>query len=97
MIGAKSISTPMATTALSKFEGECMPDSFLYHSIVGALQYVTITRSDITFVVNMVSQFMHSPTVLHWAAVKRILRYLKGFITHGITIQPSSDFTLHAF
>jgi hypothetical protein len=40
---------------------------------------------------------MHNPTTLHWAAVKRILHYLKGSIDLGITIQPSSDLALHAF
>jgi hypothetical protein len=49
------------------------------------------------FVVNKVSQFMHNLTVLHWAAVKRILCYLKGSLDHGLTIKSSSDVTLHVF
>ncbi|CAN6470368.1 unnamed protein product [Victoria cruziana] len=39
--------------------------------------YVTLTRLDITYVVNVVSQFMHAPTSIHLAAVDRILCYLK--------------------
>jgi hypothetical protein len=98
MTGAKTVSTPMATyPVLSKIGGECMSDPLLYHSIVGALQYATITRPDIAFAVNKISQFMHNPTTLHWAAVKRTLRYLKGTLNHGITINASSDFNLHAF
>jgi hypothetical protein len=98
MSGAKPISTPMTVSpALSKYEGDLMPDSFLFRSIVRALQYVTITRPDIAFAVNKVSQFMHNPTMLHWSTVKRILRYLKGSIDSGIHIRASSDLTLHAY
>jgi hypothetical protein len=46
---------------------------YLYRTVVGALQYATLTRPDMTFVVNKVSQYMHHPTEEHWAAVKRIL------------------------
>jgi hypothetical protein len=40
---------------------------------------------------------MHSPRSLHWAAVKHILRYLKGTIDHGLSIQPSSSVTINAY
>jgi hypothetical protein len=49
------------------------------------------------FVVNKVSQFMHKSTTLHWVVVKRILRYLKGTLNYGITINASNDFNFHAF
>jgi hypothetical protein len=98
MQGAKPISSLMATGQVSsKFGGEQMDDPQLFCSIVGALQYVTITRSDISFVVNRVSQFMHSPNLSYWSAVKRILRYLKGTLEYGLTIQPCSTFNIHAF
>ncbi|XP_016206077.1 uncharacterized protein LOC107646406 [Arachis ipaensis] len=48
----------------------------LYRSIVGGLQYATITRPDISFSVNKLSQFMSNPCQEHWVAVKRVLRYL---------------------
>jgi len=35
-----------------------MDDPLLYHSIVRALQYVTITRPDLSYSVNKVCQFM---------------------------------------
>lgn len=53
-------------------------DDSLYRSIIGGSQYLTFTRPDISFSMNKVSQFMHSPTEKHQAAVKRILRYLKS-------------------
>jgi hypothetical protein len=82
---------------LSKFDGATFEDQQLFRSIVGALQYVIISMPDISYVVNRVSQFMHAPTCVHWAAVKRILRYLKGTIDFGITIKPSSSFSITAF
>jgi hypothetical protein len=50
-----------------------------YKEAVGSLMYAMVaTRADLAFAVSMVSQFMSRPGPLHWAAVKRIMRYLKG-------------------
>ncbi|GKB75368.1 nucleotide-binding alpha-beta plait domain-containing protein [Tanacetum coccineum] len=51
--------------------------------VVGSLQYVTLSRPDIAFVVNKVCQYMHAPIENHWSVVKRILRYLHGTVEHG--------------
>ena len=51
----------------------------LYKEAVGSLMYAMVaTRADIAFAMSVVSQFMSKPSSMHWAAVKRILRYLKG-------------------
>ncbi|KMQ90161.1 retrovirus-related pol polyprotein from transposon tnt 1-94 [Lasius niger] len=42
------------------------------------------TRPDITFAVNQASRYLEKPTTTHWKAVKRILKYLKGTINHGL-------------
>ena len=39
---------------------------------------------------------MHSTTVGNFSAVKRILRYIKGSLSHGLLFTPSS-FQLHAY
>lgn len=57
-------------------------------SVVGALQYLTFTRSDIAFSVNQACQFMHNPMISHVIAVKRIIRYLKGTSTYDILFKP---------
>jgi hypothetical protein len=54
--------------------------------MVGALQYLTLTRPDICFAVNKVCQFLHAPTTVHWSAVKRILRHIQGSLTIGLKI-----------
>ncbi|KAJ0600057.1 putative RNA-directed DNA polymerase [Helianthus annuus] len=68
-----------------------------YRQVVGALQYVTLSRPDITYAVNKVCQFMHSPTENQWSVVKRILRYLKGTATHGLLLKQQSPPVLHAY
>lgn len=40
---------------------------------------------------------MNKPTIIHWAAVKWIMRYLQGTLSHGLFISASSPYTLHAF
>lgn len=53
-----------------------------YQEAVGGLLYIAQgTRPDIAYAVNTVSKFNNNPGKAHWAAVKRIMRYLKGTIT----------------
>lgn len=91
MAEAKPISSPALPGSRLLAGGDPFRDQHLYRSVVGALQYATITRPEITYAVNRVCQFMHNPTEAHWSAVKRILRYLKGTIGAGLYFRPSSD------
>ena len=88
MHGAKAVVTPLSTTTVLKLlDGTSSVDSTEYRSIIGALQYLSLTRPDISFAVNKLSQFMHKPTATHLTAAKRLLRYLKHTIFHGIHIR----------
>ena len=92
MQDAKGISTPMISSPhLSKSIGNPIPDRKLYRSTVGALQYVTISRPEISYSVNKVSQYMASPLNTHGKAVKCILRYLAGTIDFGLHIRRSNN------
>ena len=101
MAEAKPISSPMVTGCkLTKHGSDHFGEPTLYRSIVGALQYLTITRPEIGFSVNRVCQFMSQPLETHWMAVKRILRYLKGSPSVGLQLQPiplAKPFTLHGY
>jgi len=98
MLEAKPVNSPMASsTHLSAFEGDLFEDPTLYKSTVGALQYLCITRPDISYCVNKLSQFMQKPTDIHWQSVKRLLRYLKQTIQHGLRIQNSIVNCIQAF
>ena len=98
MLEAKPLSSPMASsTNLFVFEGDPLLDATLYRSTVGALQYLSLTRLDITFIVNKLSQFMHRPTTFHWQAIKRFLRYLKQTIHFGLQLKRSKSLSLQVF
>lgn len=68
-----------------------------YRSLVGALQYLTLTRPDISFCVNKVCQFLHAPTTDHLTAVKRILRYIKGSAQIGLKIRKCNSVLVSTF
>ena len=98
MTYAKPISFPMSSApVLSAFHGDSLPDPTEYRSTVGALQYLSLTKPDISFAVNKVCQFMHRPTNIHWQAVKCILRYLKHTISHGLLFTKSTSSLLEAY
>ena len=98
MGGSKSAPTPRSPNRkLSQSDGTLLMDPIEYRSIVGALQYMTITRPDIAFAVNKACQFMSRPTDLHWQVVKQILCYLKGTITYGLQFQPSTTLDFQGF
>lgn len=93
----KPIGSPVTIgSMLSRLTEEPFSDVTTCQSIVKALQYLTLTRTDISFAVNQVCQFMQAPTSTHWLAVERILRYLKGTLDHGLNFR-SGPFNLYAF
>jgi histone deacetylase 1/2 len=97
---AHPVDTPLSTSEkLSLVDGDTLgpEDSTRYHSIVGALQYLTLTRPDIAFAVNKVCQFLHAPTTVHWSAVKGILRYIRGTLTFGHHIKRSQSTMVSGF
>jgi len=75
MTGCKSISIPLEQNVkLSANERDLMEDTTMFKRIVGSLIYMTITRSDLSHIVGVVSQFMQTP---HLDVVRHILKYIK--------------------
>ena len=98
MLQAKPISSPMSNAKpLSALDGELFSDITLFHSTLGSLQYLSLTRPYISFAIKHVCQFMHRPTTVHWQAIKRILCYLKHMVSHGLLLQYNSSHHLTAY
>nr|XP_040249224.1 uncharacterized mitochondrial protein AtMg00810-like [Aegilops tauschii subsp. strangulata] len=100
MENCKPTSTPLSTSEqLARVSGRplSIDDSFRYRSVVGGLQYLTLTRPDISFAVNKVCQFLSQPTDAHWEAVKRILRYVKGTLHTGLKFRKAVSTSISIF
>ena len=69
--------------------GKLLSNLSLYRRLVGSLVYLIVTRPDISYTVHQVSQYLSAPRSTHYAAVLRILRYLKGTLFHGLFYQLS--------
>ncbi|XP_006593273.1 uncharacterized protein LOC114379003 [Glycine soja] len=95
MQDCKPLATPMAMNEkLSKDVGKNKVDATIYRSLVGSLIYLTNSRPDIVHAVSIVSRFMSNPRKAHFAAAKRILRYVKGTKDFGILYKADKDFNL---
>jgi histone deacetylase 1/2 len=100
MSNCKSSPTPLSSSEkITANAGELLgpDDSTKYRSMVGAIQYLTLTRPDIAYSVNKVCQYLHTHTTLHWTAAKRILRYIKGTLSIGLTFMRSQSSSISAF
>ncbi|GJV43149.1 retrovirus-related pol polyprotein from transposon TNT 1-94 [Tanacetum coccineum] len=72
-------------------------DQTRYHSMIGALMYLTSSRLDIVQAVCYCARYPARPTKKHLKEVKRIFRYLKGTINMGLWYSKDSGFELIAF
>ena len=78
-------------------KSELLKDSSRYRRLVGRLIYLTISRPDVTYVVHVLSRFMHQPRKLHMEAALRVVRYLKGAPGKGLFFSSKNDFRLRAY
>ncbi|XP_019151972.1 PREDICTED: uncharacterized protein LOC109148690 [Ipomoea nil] len=97
MTDCKPLATPAAVTQPVTPSDQPFDNPTQYRRLVGALQYLTITRPDLSFSVNRQCQFMHSPSNEHWGLLKRVLQYIKGTITYGLRLSASALSTIHGF
>ena len=97
MLDCQPSRTPVDTTSKLSADGEPFSDSTLYRSLTGALQYLTITRPEISFAVQQACLYMHDPRLPHYNHVKRILWYIKGTLNHGLHINNSPPTSLTTY
>ena len=97
MVDCKPMSTPLEAKTKTSSNDVLLKDPSYFRGLVGALQYLTLTRPDLSYSVNYASQFMHAPTVVHLKMVFRILRYVKGTIDIGLHFTSNTTLDLCAF
>nr|XP_040246023.1 uncharacterized mitochondrial protein AtMg00810-like [Aegilops tauschii subsp. strangulata] len=98
MTNCKPASTPVDThSKLSATDGAPVADASEYRSLTGALQYMTMTRPDIAYVIQQCCLVIHDPRAPHLALVKRILCYLRGTAEHRLQLHPSPPLALTAY
>ncbi|XP_035844040.1 uncharacterized mitochondrial protein AtMg00810-like [Helianthus annuus] len=97
LLDSKPVATPLTPKDIFNSNGQPFHDPTLYRSLVGALQYLTITRPDLSFAVNQASQYLQTPTTTHFQLVKRILCYVKGTVSYGLTFDRPPNTVLLGF
>nr|GEW93312.1 ribonuclease H-like domain-containing protein [Tanacetum cinerariifolium] len=89
--------TSIDTESKLGYDRDPVSDSTLYRSLAGGLQYRTFTRPDISYVVQPIFLHMHDPQEPHLASLKRVLRYIRGTLDHGLQLHVSSTSHLNAY
>jgi len=94
LLGAKPTKIPMkANLVLTPAGSSPLHEPVRYRRLVGKLIYLTITRLEIAYTVNTLSQFMQDPQRHHLDVAYRLLRYLKE--AHGQGFMFASHNELH--
>jgi hypothetical protein len=98
VLAAKPSLVPMESNQkLSRDSGDLIPDPTVYRRMIGKLVYLTITRPDISFSVQLLSQFMNSPRKPHLDAAYKVLKYIKSSPGQGIFFLANSSLQLKSF
>ncbi|XP_016667387.1 uncharacterized mitochondrial protein AtMg00810-like [Gossypium hirsutum] len=95
MENCKPTSTPIAVgMKLSNQEDHEPVNESTYRSLAGCLLYLTATRPNIMFAVSLLSRFMHCCNEKNFQAAKRVLRYVKGTLSHGMLFNKAESLKL---
>ncbi|XP_074315683.1 uncharacterized protein LOC141651890 [Silene latifolia] len=97
-INVRPVSCPLDRTIKhNNTSGNLINDPAAYRKLVGKLNYLTNTRPDIAFAVQLLSQFMAFPREQHWSSAIHVLKYVAGNVSKGILLNNKEDFTLQGF
>ncbi|KAF5768198.1 putative RNA-directed DNA polymerase [Helianthus annuus] len=100
-LGCKPVTTPIEQSFL--VTNKCKSDQKVlenvngFQRLIGKLIYLSLTRPDISYAVQFLSQFMHSPCQSHLDIALRLLRYLKLSPGKGFSFKKSGNMTLTGF
>jgi hypothetical protein len=94
----RTVETPTELNVkLRPTDGDHLPDPTRYRHLVGSLVYLVVTRPDISYPVHILSQFVSAPTTVHYSHLLRVLRYLRGTITHRLFFPRFSSLQLQCY
>ncbi|KAJ0526509.1 putative RNA-directed DNA polymerase [Helianthus annuus] len=100
-LGCKPVSTPIEQSSLvtSKVDKnqEVLKNVTGFQKLIGKLIYLSLTRPDISYTVQFLSQFMHSPKEVHLSLALRLLRYLKLSPGKGLSFKKSTNLDLFGY
>jgi len=95
---SRPVLTPLPSNyKLTPDEGDLLTDPTYYRAMVGKLNFLTHTRPDLSFAVQVLSQFMQQPHTSHLTALQHTLRYIQGTIGQGILLKATDQITLQAY
>ncbi|KAG8473238.1 hypothetical protein CXB51_035235 [Gossypium anomalum] len=95
MTNCKTVSTPVTQgEKLTSCGNQERVDEKEYRSLVGCLLYLTATRPDILYAVNLLSRFMQCYNFTHFKTAKRVLRYVKGTLSYGVKFERAEELKL---
>nr|GEX54536.1 hypothetical protein [Tanacetum cinerariifolium] len=97
MLYYNSVVNPIVPGCRLKLKESEPIDETEFKSLVGSLMYITATRPDIQFVVSYISRFMSKPTETHFAAAKRVLRYIQGTLDYGVWYKKGGSGLMEVF
>ncbi|XP_021740126.1 uncharacterized protein LOC110706515 [Chenopodium quinoa] len=80
-----------------KDTGDKFSDPEMYRRIIGKLLYLNMTRPDISYAVQQLSQFFGDPRLPHFSAAQHVLKYLKGTLQHGLFYSDNTNLKLQAY
>lgn len=96
-LAAKPLSYPMDPNLhLNDFDGTPLEDPSQYRRLIGRLMYLTISKPDISFTVNKLSQYMTHSRSPHLTAIHHLLQYIKSTPGKGILFPAASSLNLSA-
>ncbi|CAA7059477.1 unnamed protein product [Microthlaspi erraticum] len=98
LLGCRPTDIPLAPNHRLAHSVDAPYDNpYQYRRIVGKLIYLTLTHPELSYSVHILSQFMQKPTVAHWNAALKVLRYLKGTPGQGILYKAGTDLVLTGY
>ncbi|XP_019433894.1 PREDICTED: uncharacterized protein LOC109340628 [Lupinus angustifolius] len=96
LLGIKPANTPLEKNHhLSSVDGSLFDNPERYRHLVGHMIYLCLTRPELSFSVNTLSQFMQEPHTMHWDAALPMVRFLKVNPGQGILLSNLCNLHLH--